>query len=387
MTDDPAYYVEPTGDEGDTSTDTPVDIVRIFASTEPVAIEDRAVTTASMVIADDYTILDLELQLSISHQRMSDLQVFLVAPDGARIELLLDTSDTSSTFDGTYQVGDILQGLSMAGTWSLEIHDLNKRMTGTLESWTLVFTHGEALLAAQPTDPDHADTSALTDEQLEGVVDAAISRWIASGVLTGDQITALSELQFAIADLSGQLLGLSDGSTIYIDQNAAGYGWFIDETPMVDEEFLDSDGDGLLDSTLESDAFGRMDLLTVVMHEIGHYLGFEHADESGYELMNGTLDSGTRLILASDSADAHDDDVNSLESSYIHDPGRDRAGLYGVPVNQSLPTTWGPLSDLHPGQWDLTPVSDDLQVGSLLQKYLPAIHPQSGFFISFFTKR
>ena len=43
-----------------------------------------------------------------------------------------------------------------------------------------------------------------------------------------------------VADLSGGLLGEAIGTTILIDSNAAGYGWFVDPTPASDEEFIPS---------------------------------------------------------------------------------------------------------------------------------------------------
>jgi hypothetical protein len=45
-----------------------------------------------------------------------------------------------------------------------------------------------------------------------------------------------------------------------------------------------------------------MDLLTVVMHEMGHVLGFEDSDPNAGALMSGTLDAGTRRL--SDSTPA-----------------------------------------------------------------------------------
>ena len=43
-----------------------------------------------------------------------------------------------------------------------------------------------------------------------------------------------------------------------------------------------------------SPASERVDLLTVVMHELGHVLGFEHTDSHG--LMNAELPLGTRRL-------------------------------------------------------------------------------------------
>ena len=51
-----------------------------------------------------------------------------------------------------------------------------------------------------------------------------------------------------------------------------------------------------LAATSISPAFGRMDLLTVVMHEFGHVLGYGDLDPNAQKLMSGTLDAGTRRL-------------------------------------------------------------------------------------------
>src|SRR5262249_49113813 len=93
----------------------------------------------------------------------------------------------------------------------------------------------------------------------------AIMRWQGSGVDT----SSLSNIQVRIADLSGALLGEAVGHTIYLDANAAGWGWFVDPTPWDDSEFMTPGDQGEMH---------RIDLLTVVEHELGHILGYDHAD-------------------------------------------------------------------------------------------------------------
>jgi len=67
-----------------------------------------------------------------------------------------------------------------------------------------------------------------------------------------------------------------------LDLNAAGWGWFVDPTPHDDSEFRKPGDQG---------EQKHMDLLTVLMHEMGHVLGLDHDDG----VMQETLDAGTRL--------------------------------------------------------------------------------------------
>jgi hypothetical protein len=54
-----------------------------------------------------------------------------------------------------------------------------------------------------------------------------------------------------------------------------------------------------------------MDLLTVVMHELGHVLGFEDLDPKAHDLMSGALDIGVRHIVG-DSSNQTTEDSASL---------------------------------------------------------------------------
>ncbi len=79
-------------------------------------------------------------------------------------------------------------------------------------------------------------------------------------------------------------LGHASPGLIQIDDNAAGWGWFVDPTPSDDSEFT---------GPVSSPVSGKMDLLTLVMHELGHELGLDHA-VSVNSLMSESLSTGTR---------------------------------------------------------------------------------------------
>jgi hypothetical protein len=134
-----------------------------------------------------------------------------------------------------------------------------------------------------------SSAGALTNVQLQPIVAAAISRLGHEGF----DPQLLSRVVFTIEDLPGATLGVAGSQAISIDANAAGYGWFIDATPLDDREFTD----GTLPLT-------TMDLLSVVMHELGHTAGLvdlydpDHADE----LMAGFLQAGTRHDADSEHA-------------------------------------------------------------------------------------
>jgi hypothetical protein len=85
---------------------------------------------------------------------------------------------------------------------------------------------------------------------------------------------------------------------VLISANAAGYGWFTDVSAASDGLF---DGSGLAGSGTAAE--GRMDLLTVVLHEMGHLAGQDDVDPQNHEgdLMATTLAAGQRRTAALDA--------------------------------------------------------------------------------------
>jgi hypothetical protein len=138
---------------------------------------------------------------------------------------------------------------------------------------------GGSLVAATAAPAPVSD--ALRANQVRPLLAAALTRWQAAGADT----SALHGIDVRVADLGGLTLGKAVGNRIWLDDNAAGWGWFADATPWDDFEFTTPGDQG---------EQGRMDLLTVLEHEIGHLLGHVHEADG---VMQDTLTAGTRRTV------------------------------------------------------------------------------------------
>jgi large repetitive protein len=131
----------------------------------------------------------------------------------------------------------------------------------------------------------------LTDSQLVSVAGAAIDRLAAAGA-SASQLSQLNSVSFQIVDFAGAQLGSAGAGVVQIDINGAGWGYFVDDTPYDDSEFELLLAGGGRQAAEGSAAYDRIDLMTVVLHEFGHILGYEHSDEDS--LMGPSLDPGIR---------------------------------------------------------------------------------------------
>lgn len=164
-------------------------------------------------------------------------------------------------------------------------------------SAVLAFSNG--VISAIPSDGFalRADSTSVrssrvmhVDElQMNRLAAEAIQTWDAHG-LTDTQKQQIAETKIEVRDLPGNILGWTSGTTIYVDQDAAGWGWYFDSTPGDDTEFSDS--------AVSSDADHAIDMFTVLLHEFAHRLGHLH-DEALGELLQETLSPGMRWTIDS----------------------------------------------------------------------------------------
>jgi Calx-beta domain/FG-GAP-like repeat/Bacterial Ig domain/TLD len=164
---------------------------------------------------------------------------------------------------------------------------------------TIVNDDGSPMLA-ETTGFANGNGDKINQSIGNAVVIATIKKW---AELLGDgnaRLDALGEVGIVIADLDGVALGFTVGNTIMIDIDAAGHGWFVDASPWESSEFLARIDENTYDALKPSEAFGRMDLLTVVAHELGHILGLSHEDADRFAVMREELNSGTRYVLGNE---------------------------------------------------------------------------------------
>ncbi|MCP4378053.1 MAG: hypothetical protein GY794_18000, partial [bacterium] len=169
----------------------------------------------------------------------------------------------------------------------------------TLKTDDPAFEVEESNLVAAEAPETPVTGEALTDADLAPIVDEAIARLSAGLELGPAHMALLESVTFAIADLGGLLLGNTVDTLVTIDLDAAGHGWFVDNTLNNDVEFTLEPVPGKRVAEAGSNAFGRMDLMTVLTHELGHVIGIGHTDIE--DVMNGSLETGTRYAFNEDT--------------------------------------------------------------------------------------
>jgi hypothetical protein len=194
----------------------------------------------------------------------------------------------------------------------------------------------DILLAGGLEKPVEERVTSLNQGALTWMVQAALARWEQAGIPAED-LMRLRQATFEVADLPGQQLAVATSTSVKIDETAVGYGWYSDVSPMEDSEFDVAVPGKELQTTESSTAFGRMDLLTVVMRELGtvYLQGKKDTPKQLRPLMEGTLSPAVRRLPDSRNI--------QLGRSPIGVSGRNRSGS-----EKSLVSQTGKRSGLRP---------------------------------------
>ena len=143
---------------------------------------------------------------------------------------------------------------------------------------------------------DSPEGGVLTLSELDALATVAISEWTQALGAGDPRLAGMVDVRMRIGNLAGGALGHFENGDLTIDADAAGHGWFVDVTPADSAEFTVRYDRSTLRATEESEAFGRMDLLTVLMHELGHAIGVQD-NAAGYAVMHEDLEPGVRFLL------------------------------------------------------------------------------------------
>jgi hypothetical protein len=191
----------------------------------------------------------------------------------------------------------------------------------------------------QASSPNPGETQ-LTQAQLNSVVSAAIAQWADAGA-SAAQLAKLSAITFTVADLAGNTIGEHSAGYIEIDTDAAGHGWFVDTTPSDNFEFAFAENAAGTDMSAapSSAAAGHLDLLTAVMHEMGHELGLDHTADAHALMFDSLVDGERRLPTTADVAQAVGTEVFSFTNIGVTAPAATQS-----PGGESLMYANGPAA-------------------------------------------
>ncbi|MBA3516135.1 MAG: S8 family serine peptidase [Rhizobiales bacterium] len=181
-----------------------------------LAIGDLAAVSYDIDLADGILIDQVDLTLTLTHESVADLDVWLVSPDGTEVQIGDNSiAGTKPGARGSWTFGiEALRGENSDGTWTIRIEDNLAGGSGVLES-VRIDAYGKAA-------PESDDVFTFTDEFRE-TLSFDPSRnlladtdgggdWINAAVLSGDAIVNLNPDAYSRID--GALFRIAAGSVI-----------------------------------------------------------------------------------------------------------------------------------------------------------------------------
>ncbi|MDP1611500.1 MAG: Ig-like domain-containing protein [Sulfuritalea sp.] len=185
----------------------------------------------------------------------------------------------------------------------------------------------------------------------------------------------LGGISVGFSDLPASALGSTTNTKITLDDNAAGYNWYIDATPADNSEYLPTANPNEWIAKADSEAAGKMDMLSVLLHEYGHALGIEHS-ASAHDYMATTLAPGVRRLPSAEELALMSRLAGDLRLELAGDstpsPDTPSSPLPSVPLGGSLGLALlGRLRGNRYGGWNVA-----VDSASLIPQYAVAANPK-----------
>ena len=180
-----------------------------------------------MNVTKDIAIENIEVTITMTHANSRNMNIWLQAPDGTRIQMLNEGDTSGRTMDDglTWVYGvDSLRGYSSAGTWSVVFEDTVTGDTGTVQDASIEFFGSSASIDTVFTFTDDfsaaaaVETSRKTIDDIDGGVD-----WLNFAAMTGD-INLTMKAGGAIA-VDGAVIAHLDSSLMDMENAFMGDGF------------------------------------------------------------------------------------------------------------------------------------------------------------------
>lgn len=181
-------------------------VTEYVAGDTPINITDNNTIQSTITIADMGELLDIEVELDITHTWDADLTGVLTAPNGEQISLFTRIGGSGDNYTGTIFDDDAtdaigsgtppytgvfrpqesfaaLDRIEINGDWVLSITDSASQDTGTLNSWSLFITEVPAPIGAI------TDSDSTTDSVAENSAVGTSTGVTALATDPGDTVT------------------------------------------------------------------------------------------------------------------------------------------------------------------------------------------------------
>jgi hypothetical protein len=259
----------------DDTTAEPNETVTMTLTAGAYAVGIPASASGSIADNDSRTVSVGNVSVTEGDRSTTTISVFVTLSSAATAAVTV----VATTVAGTATAGTDFQSRTATLTFaagsttaSFQVTIVNDKVAEPTETFSVVLSNvtgpatiGNGSGTVTIVDNDGALTASLAPAAVQTSDPLTASR-LAEAVAQGEALWSaelpaadFGGIVFSIADLPGLQLGSTLGRTIAIDPTAAGWGW------------------------------SRMDLLTVVLHELGHALGYTHDDADELGVMAGLL--------------------------------------------------------------------------------------------------